>query len=62
MDECEGEWTQHKAKSCIDTSQKGLKGSIPEGFAYVHVEFGLRGGYLHAIDVSVPQPFPLFNA
>ena len=27
FDESEGEWTQHKAKSCIDTARKGLKGS-----------------------------------
>ena len=49
--ECESEWSTHNAKACIDTTQKGLKGSVPENFHYVNVEFGISGGYVHVIDV-----------
>jgi len=50
--ECESEWATHSAKACIDTTKKKLKGSIPENFPYVNVEFGISGGYVHVIDVS----------
>ncbi|KAF6144538.1 hypothetical protein GIB67_023984 [Kingdonia uniflora] len=50
IDESEGEWSQHNAKKLIDTSQKGLRGSIPENFPYFHVEFGLYKGFVHVID------------
>jgi hypothetical protein len=43
LDEAESEWSQHHAKRIIDTSKQGLRGSIPVGFAYFHVEFGLTG-------------------
>ena len=42
IDEAESEWSQHAAKKLIDTSMKGLRGSIPPNFPYFHVEFGLR--------------------
>ncbi|XP_058755027.1 uncharacterized protein LOC131628175 isoform X2 [Vicia villosa] len=42
IDEAEDEWCQHNAKKLIDTSQKGLRNSIPEHFSYFHVEFGPR--------------------
>ena len=50
IDEAEDEWATHAAKRLIDTSTKGLRASVPEGFAYFHVEFGLRRGYAHVID------------
>ncbi|XP_022946470.1 CWF19-like protein 2 isoform X1 [Cucurbita moschata] len=50
IDEAEEEWSQHNAKKLIDTSVKGLRGSIPENFPYFHVEFGLNKGFVHVID------------
>ncbi|XP_073224129.1 uncharacterized protein [Cicer arietinum] len=50
IDEAEDEWSQHNAKKLIDTSQKGLRNSIPEHFPYFHVEFGLNKGFVHVID------------
>ncbi|KAH7294795.1 hypothetical protein KP509_27G019500 [Ceratopteris richardii] len=50
IDEAEDEWSQHNAKKLIDTSTKGLRGSIPKHFPYFHVEFGLQAGYVHVID------------
>ncbi|KAK8510899.1 hypothetical protein V6N13_091294 [Hibiscus sabdariffa] len=50
IDEAEDEWSQHNAKKLIDTSEKGLCGSIPKYFPYFHVEFGLNKGFVHVID------------
>lgn len=50
IDEAEDEWSQHNAKKLIDTSEKGLRGSIPKDFPYFHVEFGLNRGFVHVID------------
>ncbi|XVE81769.1 hypothetical protein DITRI_Ditri15bG0092500 [Diplodiscus trichospermus] len=50
IDEAEDEWSQHNAKKLIDTSEKGLHGSIPKNFPYFHVEFGLNKGFVHVID------------
>ncbi|XP_027167003.1 CWF19-like protein 2 [Coffea eugenioides] len=50
IDEAEEEWSQHNAKKLIDTSQKGLRASIPKNFPYFHVEFGLDKGFVHVID------------
>ncbi|XWS08844.1 hypothetical protein CRYUN_Cryun40dG0035200 [Craigia yunnanensis] len=50
IDEAEDEWSQHNAKKLIDTSDKGLRGSIPKNFPYFHVEFGLNKGFVHVID------------
>lgn len=50
IDEAEDEWSQHNAKKLIDTSEKGLRGSIPKNFPYFHVEFGLQRGFVHVID------------
>lgn len=50
IDEAEDEWSQHNAKKLIDTSVKGLRGSIPKDFPYFHVEFGLSKGFVHVID------------
>ncbi|KAK4750264.1 hypothetical protein SAY87_027713 [Trapa incisa] len=50
IDEAEDEWSQHNAKRLIDTSEKGLRASIPKDFPYFHVEFGLSKGFVHVID------------
>ncbi|KAK9124319.1 hypothetical protein Sjap_013921 [Stephania japonica] len=50
IDEAEEEWSQHNAKKLINTSEKGLRGSIPKNFPYFHVEFGLKEGFVHVID------------
>ncbi|XP_047334337.1 CWF19-like protein 2 [Impatiens glandulifera] len=50
IDEAEDEWSQHNSKKLIDTSVKGLRGSIPKDFPYFHVEFGLNKGFVHVID------------
>ncbi|KAK9070780.1 hypothetical protein SSX86_011182 [Deinandra increscens subsp. villosa] len=50
IDEAEEEWSQHNAKKLIDTSEKGLRRSVPEDFPYFHVEFGLKKGFVHVID------------
>eukprot|EP00252_Welwitschia_mirabilis_P013838 TRINITY_DN3053_c0_g1_i1.p1 TRINITY_DN3053_c0_g1~~TRINITY_DN3053_c0_g1_i1.p1 ORF type:complete len:554 (-),score=128.70 TRINITY_DN3053_c0_g1_i1:112-1773(-) len=50
IDEAEEEWSQHNAKKLIDTSIKGLRGSIPKNFPYFHVEFGMSKGFVHVID------------
>ncbi|KAG2722143.1 hypothetical protein I3843_02G100200 [Carya illinoinensis] len=50
IDEAEDEWSQQNAKKFIDTSQKGLRGSIPKNFPYFHVEFGLYKLFVHVID------------
>ncbi|XAR57363.1 hypothetical protein NMG60_11025483 [Bertholletia excelsa] len=50
IDEAEDEWSQHNSKKLIDTSEKGLRGSIPKDFPYFHVEFGLNRGFVHVID------------
>ncbi|KAL9317233.1 hypothetical protein ACSQ67_013750 [Phaseolus vulgaris] len=50
IDEAEDEWSQHNAKKLIDTSEKGLRNSIPKHFPYFHVEFGLNKGFVHVID------------
>ncbi|XP_052199215.1 uncharacterized protein LOC127806162 [Diospyros lotus] len=50
IDEAEDEWSQHNAKKLINTSEKGLRGSIPKDFPYFHVEFGLDKGFVHVID------------
>ncbi|KAG6755390.1 hypothetical protein POTOM_041211 [Populus tomentosa] len=42
--------SQHNTKKLTDTSEKGLRGSIPKNFPYFHVEFGLNRGFVHVID------------
>ncbi len=49
ISESEGEWSQHK--KLIDTKARGgLRKSIPKGFPYFSVEFGVSGGYAHVIE------------
>ena len=48
IQECDTEWSDNK--KLIDTSSKGLRGSLPVGLSYFSVEFGLDGGYGHIIE------------
>jgi hypothetical protein len=50
LEEAESEWSQHAAKSVIDTKAKGLRGSIPQHFPYFYVQFGYANGFVHVID------------
>lgn len=51
IDEAESEWSTHNAKKCLSTAPpKGLRGTIPANFPYFHVEFNMRGGFVHVID------------
>lgn len=50
IDASSSEWSQHYAKRLIDTSVKGLRGSIPPNFPYFAVEFGLSSGFVHVVD------------
>ncbi|XP_062515111.1 CWF19-like protein 2 [Corticium candelabrum] len=54
--ECESEWAQNK--KLIDTRHKELRQSVPRGFPYFSVEFGLDGGYAHVIENEAN--FPLY--
>jgi hypothetical protein len=43
------EWSQHK--KIIDTTNKGIRRSVPKNFPYFHVEFGLTGGgFAHIVE------------
>ncbi|GAY63555.1 hypothetical protein CUMW_226540 [Citrus unshiu] len=53
IDEAEDEWSQHTAGKLIDTSVKGLRGSIPKDFPYFRIEFGLNNGFVHVIDDEI---------
>ena len=44
------EFGTNHAKRLIDTTTKGLRGSIPLGFPYFFAELGLTRGWLHVID------------
>lgn len=50
VDDATSEWAQHHAKRFIDTRAKGLRGSIPPNFPYLHVEFGIADGFVHVVD------------
>ena len=45
--ECDEEWAQHK--KLYDTSGC-VRGTVPPGFAYFDVSFGLQAGYAHVIE------------
>eukprot|EP00041_Stephanoeca_diplocostata_P038737 m.1548000 g.1548000 ORF g.1548000 m.1548000 type:complete len:187 (-) comp25262_c1_seq8:4531-5091(-) len=50
------QWSQHK--KVIDTRSKGLRKSVPRGFPYFSVEFGMDGGFAHVIEDE--QKFPKY--
>ena len=46
--ESDTQWSQHQ--KLIDTRTKGLRRSVPKGFAYFSVSFGVDGGFAHVIE------------
>ena len=52
--ECDEEWAQNK--KLVDTSKKGLRNSVPPGFPYFSVDFGISGGYAHVIEDKAKFP------
>lgn len=52
--ECDEEWAQNK--KLVDTSKKGLQHSVPPGFPYFSVDFGISGGYAHVIEDKAKFP------
>jgi hypothetical protein len=54
IQESDQEWSDNK--KLIDTSKKGVRGSLPVGLPYFFVEFGLDGGYAHIIEDHTKFP------
>jgi hypothetical protein len=56
LDDAENEFTtQHKR--VIPTDAKGgVRKAVPKGFAYVHVDFALGGGYAHIVEDATEFP------
>ena len=52
--ECDEEWAQNK--KLVDTSKKGLRNSVPPGFPYFSVDFGISGGYAHVVEDKAKFP------
>lgn len=48
IQESDAEWSENK--KLIDTTSKGVRGSLPVGLPYFFVEFGLDGGFAHVIE------------
>ncbi|ESO07614.1 hypothetical protein HELRODRAFT_76071 [Helobdella robusta] len=46
--ECDSEWSQNK--KLIEIKNKTIRQSVPTGFPYFHVAFGLDEGYAHVIE------------
>ncbi|KFD61169.1 hypothetical protein M514_05854, partial [Trichuris suis] len=46
--ECDEEWADNKR--LVDLSLRDIQKSIPRGFSYFAVYFGLRGGFAHVIE------------
>merc|ERR1712117_646051 len=42
------EWAQNK--KLVDLSKKDIRHSVPKGFPYFSVDFGLHGGYAHVLE------------
>ena len=56
IDESEKEWAQNK--KLVDLRKKDIRHSVPKGFPYFAVDFGLQGGYAHVIEDE--QSFPAY--
>lgn len=56
IEDSESEWSTHHAKRLIDTSVKGLRGSVPPNFPYFYVSFNYKQGYVHVIDNETKFP------
>ena len=46
--ESDEEWAQNK--KLLDLSKKDIRRSIPKGFSYFAVDFGLQAGFAHVIE------------
>jgi hypothetical protein len=46
--ESDVEWSTNK--KLVDTREKGFRRSVPKGFPYFCVEFGIEGGFAHTIE------------
>jgi hypothetical protein len=46
--DCDVQWAQNK--KLVDTRQKSLRRSVPQGLPYFSVEFGTDGGFAHVIE------------
>lgn len=56
IQESESEWSDNK--KLVDLSQKDIRRSVPKGFPYFSVDFGLQGGFAHVIEDE--QKFPSY--
>ena len=56
IQESEKEWSQNK--KLVDLSKKDVRHSIPKGFPYFSVNFGLQDGFAHVIEDE--QSFPWY--
>ncbi|XP_063955291.1 CWF19-like protein 2 isoform X1 [Lytechinus pictus] len=54
IQESESEWTQNK--KLIDTRKKDIRRSVPRGFPFFSVDFGLDGGFAHVIEDELVFP------
>ncbi|XP_003383183.1 PREDICTED: CWF19-like protein 2 [Amphimedon queenslandica] len=54
LQESDQEWSDNK--KVIDTSKKGVRGSLPVGLPFFYVEFGTDGGYGHIIEDNSKFP------
>ncbi|ESO90638.1 hypothetical protein LOTGIDRAFT_191734 [Lottia gigantea] len=48
IQDTETEWAQNK--KLVDLSKKDIRHSVPKGFPYFAVDFGLQGGFAHVIE------------
>jgi hypothetical protein len=51
--ESDAEWSQHKK---VIPTPKGIRGKVPPGFPYIHVDFGLQYGLGHVIEETDSSP------
>ena len=52
--ESDEQWSQNK--KLVDTRGKGVRRSIPKGFPYFAVDFGMDGGYAHVVEDEAQFP------
>jgi hypothetical protein len=48
IEEHGSEWAQNR--KLLDLSKKDIRHSVPKGFPYFAVDFGLQAGYAHVIE------------
>eukprot|EP00300_Choanocystis_sp_HF-7_P029580 c3676_g1_i1.p2 GENE.c3676_g1_i1~~c3676_g1_i1.p2 ORF type:complete len:229 (-),score=42.29 c3676_g1_i1:38-724(-) len=54
IDEGDEQWSQHK--KVIETRGRGLRRSVPKGFPYFYVQFGMDDGFAHVIEDEAKFP------